>query len=123
MNGMRKSDAPHTDFGFLRGVIPTNPLFMPSNVDMMLERRGKFFIGEWKREGEEVSKGQKILLKNLANQDNFVVYVIDGYSDDTGTEVKTIWKVNGDMLSSVGHGIDGLKTLIRQWYALVEAKR
>lgn len=120
---MRRSDAPHTDFGFLRGIIPTNPLFMPSNVDMMLERRGKFFIGEWKREGEEVSKGQKILLKNLANQPNFTVYVIDGYSDDTGTEVNTVWKVNGDMLSSVTQGIDGLKTLIRQWYALVEAQR
>ena len=65
---MRNSQAQHTDFGFLQGVIPSNPKFMPSNVDMMLERKGKFFIGEWKREGEQISMGQKILLRALASK-------------------------------------------------------
>tara|TARA_B110000858_G_C17757739_1_gene452941 strand:+ start:254 stop:616 length:363 start_codon:yes stop_codon:yes gene_type:complete len=113
---MRNSQAQHTDFGFLQGVIDSNPKFMPSNVDMMLERKGKFFIGEWKREGEQISMGQKILLKALASKPDFVVYVIEGHSDDTGTEVKAIRRLNGDILSASGYGEDALKTLIQMWY-------
>ena len=49
---MRNAYASHTDFGFLRGVILENPKAMPSNIDMVFERRGNFLIGEWKRENE-----------------------------------------------------------------------
>ena len=47
---MRNAHATHVDFGFLRGVISSNPNFMPSNIDMVLERKGNFLFGEWKRE-------------------------------------------------------------------------
>ena len=78
---MRNAYASHTDFGFLRGVILENPKAMPSNIDMVFERRGNFLIGEWKRENEDISLGQKILLKALADQDKFTVLVINGYGD------------------------------------------
>jgi len=113
---MRNSQAQHTDFGFLQGVIPSNPKFMPSNVDMMLERKGKFFIGEWKREGEQISMGQKILLKALASKPDFVVYVIEGHSDDTGTKVKAIRRLENDVLSASGYGENALRSLIKGWY-------
>jgi len=113
---MRNSQAQHTDFGFLQGVIPSNPKFMPSNVDMMLERKGKFFIGEWKREGEQISMGQKILLKALASKPDFVVYIIEGHSDDTGTKVKAIRRLENDVLSASGYGENALRSLIKGWY-------
>ena len=55
---MRNARATHVDFGFLRGVIGSNPNFMPSNIDMVLERKGSFLFGEWKeREREFRTKG------------------------------------------------------------------
>lgn len=113
---MRNSYASHTDFGFLRGVILDNTKAMPSNIDMVFERRGNFLIGEWKREDEEISLGQKILLKALANQDKFTVLVINGYSDDTGTEVNNFYKVTKDKLVILGKGVEGLKNFINAWY-------
>jgi len=116
---MRNAYASHTDFGFLRGIILENPKAMPSNIDMVFERRGNFLIGEWKREDEEISLGQKILLKALANQDKFTVLVINGYSDGTGTEVNNFYKVTKDKLVILGNGVEGLKDFINAWYVSV----
>ena len=113
---MRNAYASHTDFGFLRGVILDNPKAMPSNIDMVFERRGSFLIAEWKRKNEEISLGQNILLKALANQNKFTVLVINGYSDDTGTEVNEFYKVSQDKLAILGHGVDKLKEFINTWY-------
>ena len=113
---MRNAYASHTDFGFLRGVILDNPKAMPSNIDMVFERRGYFLIGEWKRKNEEISLGQKILLKALANQNKFTVLVINGYSDNTGTEVNEFYKVSQDKLAILGNGVDKLKEFINTWY-------
>ena len=113
---MRNSQATHVDFGFLRGVILDNPKAMPSNIDMVFERRGNFLIGEWKRENEDISLGQKILLKALADQDKFTVLVINGYSDDTGTEVNNFYKVTQNKLAILGNGVEGLKDYIDAWY-------
>lgn len=113
---MRNAYASHTDFGFLRGVIIDNPKAMPSNIDMIFERRGSFLIAEWKRKNEEISLGQKILLKALANQNKFTVLVINGYSDNTGTEVNEFYKVSQDKLAILGNGVDKLKEFINTWY-------
>ncbi len=113
---MRNAYASHTDFGFLKGVILDNPKAMPSNIDMVFERRGYFLIGEWKRKNEEISLGQKILLKALANHDKFTVLVINGYSDNTGTEVNEFYKVSQDKLAILGNGVDKLKEFINTWY-------
>ena len=113
---MRNAYASHTDFGFLRGVILDNPKAMPSNIDMIFERRGSFLIAEWKRKNEEISLGQKILLKALANHDKFTVLVINGYSDDTGTEINEFYKVQQDKLAILGNGVDKFKEFINKWY-------
>ena len=89
---------------------------MPSNIDMVFERRGHFLIGEWKRKDEEISLGQKILLKALANHDKFTVLVINGYSDDTGTEINEFYKVQQDKLAILGNGVDKFKEFINIWY-------
>ena len=115
-NAMRNSYASHTDFGFLRSVILDNPKAMPSNIDMVFERNGKFLVGEWKREGEEISLGQKILLKALADENNFTIIVINGYSDNTGTEVNNFYKVTQNKLIMLGNGVKGLKDFINAWY-------
>tara|TARA_B100001059_G_C17801787_1_gene566631 strand:- start:169 stop:552 length:384 start_codon:yes stop_codon:yes gene_type:complete len=116
IKGMRNNQAKHIDFGFLSGVIEDNPKAMPSDLDMVFERKGKFLIAEWKRDGEKISMGQKILLKSLAKNDNFKVLIIEGYSYDGATEVKRIGIIKQDKLEKIAEGIDGLKKVIKRWY-------
>ena len=114
---MRNSYASHTDFGFLRGVILNNPKAMPSNIDMVFERYGCFLVGEWKRDNEEISLGQKILLKALSETEGFTVLVINGYSNNIGTEINKFYEVDKDRLIYLGNGIDEFKKYINFWYS------
>jgi hypothetical protein len=111
---MRNAHATHVDFGFLRGIIRDNPNFMPSNIDMVLERKGMFLFGEWKREDEEIKQGQKILLKELAWIHR--VLLITGYVD-TKPHIILIQQVlpNGT-LKVVGKSVADLIKYIQDWY-------
>lgn len=122
MTAMRNPDAKHTDFADLIGVIPSNPKFLASNLDMVMERFGQFLVGEWKRPGEEISKGQEILLKRLASKDEFVVLIIEGDTDD-GMNVNNIEALNASGgLVEIGRTTEELKRFIRFWYEHAEKK-
>ena len=119
---MRNPDAKHTDFADLVGVIPENPKFLASNLDMVMERYGYFLVAEWKRPGEEISKGQEILLKHLANMEKFVVLLIEGDTDD-GMVVNRIEAINKDgSLTHIGDDANALKGFIKFWYEHAEKK-
>ena len=111
---MRNAQATHVDFGFLRGIIRDNPNFMPSNIDMVLERKSSFLFGEWKREDEEMKQGQKMLLKELAWVHK--VIIITGYVD-TQPHISLIQQVlpNGN-LKVVGKSVADLIKYIQDWY-------
>jgi hypothetical protein len=78
---MRNQNAAHIDFFQFKGLIETNPKATPCDIDMVFERKCKFFVGEWKREGESISQGQGLLLRNLARQPQFTVVIIQGNTD------------------------------------------
>lgn len=113
--GMRNPNALHIDFGFLRGIIGDNPNFMPSNIDMVLERKGSFLFGEWKREGEEMKYGQKLLLKQLALCHK--VIIITGYVDTKPniSLVQEIVPTTGNLIT-VGKSVSDLIGYIKNWY-------
>ena len=112
---MRNAHATHVDFGFLRGIIRDNPNFMPSNIDMVLERKGNFLFGEWKREDEEMKTGQKILLKELAWIHR--VLLITGYVDTQPhiTLIQEVLPTTGN-LKVVGKSVADLINYIQEWY-------
>ncbi|CAB5079558.1 hypothetical protein UFOVP146_9 [uncultured Caudovirales phage] len=112
---MRNAQATHVDFGFLRGIIRDNPNFMPSNIDMVLERKGSFLFGEWKRDGEDMKYGQKLLLKELACIHR--VLVITGYVD-TQAHIDLIQEVSpiSGNLKTVGKSVADLIKYIQDWY-------
>lgn len=114
---MRNVNATHVDFGFLRGMIPSNPHFMPSNIDMVMERNGRFLFGEWKREGEEMKIGQKILLKNLAKK--HTVLIITGYVSDDAHISKVEFLYSNGRLDSVGNNKADLIQYLQHWYIAV----
>ena len=117
---MRNPDAKHIDFGFLKGIIDSNPAFLPSNIDMVLERKGRFMFGEWKREDEEIKKGQKVLLSKLAT--HHTVILITGHVDDDA-HVSAIHRVNANhTLSAIGNSKSDLIEFIQNWYDAIEKK-
>jgi hypothetical protein len=119
---MRNENAAHVDFGFMRGMIPANPFFMPSNIDMIIERKGKFIFGEWKREGEQMKLGQKLLLLSLAKY--HTVLLITGYSQGEETNVSKVQVVtcNGK-LNLLGNTKESLITYLKDWYDAVERNK
>lgn len=89
---MRNPNAVHIDYGFMQGIFPDNPNFMPSNIDGIIERNGQFMVLEWKRKNEKISKGQGRLLKALA-QKGLTVVIICGDTDN-GLNFDHCWIMN-----------------------------
>jgi len=116
MRAMRSASAAHVDFGDFEGMIESNPKLLPSDLDMIIERKGKFFVGEWKRQGENLSQGQEILLKTLAKQQQFTVCVIIG-NTDTKTVINSVLCISkSGEYRKIGASLDDLKVFINQWY-------
>jgi len=120
MKLMRNMFATHTDYADLKGVIHSNPSFVPSNVDGICERKGKFLIMEWKRPNEKVSMGQQILLKALAAKDDFMVVIIYGNTDNSMV-IDKYWLLQKDGTPMHhGTGVEMFKQFYRQWYELAD---
>ena len=117
---MRNSNAMHTDFGFLHGLFEDSPKIIPSNIDMLYGINGLFLLAEWKRKDEEISNGQKILLKSLSKESNFTVILINGYSEKNNTHVDNFYQVTHNSLLYQGNSIESLKSYIKTWYRLAK---
>ena len=117
---MRNEFATHTDYGDFKGLIESNPLFIPSNVDGIAERNGHFLIMEWKRDAEKVSEGQKRLLQALASNPRFMVVIIYGNTDD-GTVIDSYWLLTPEGKPvKVGIGFESFKEFYKDWYILAD---
>jgi hypothetical protein len=117
---MRNMFATHTDYAEFKGLIPTNPQLVPSNVDGILERNGQFLILEWKRPKEKISEGQRIMLQALAAKSSFMVVIVYGNTDNE-TVVDSYWLLTpeGKPVKS-GVGFESFKEFYRQWYELAD---
>lgn len=113
---MRNSHATHIDYGGFLGLILENQKFCPSNIDGIAERKGYVLVMEWKRKGEKVSRGQKLLLQALANVPKFQVVIIRGDTDD-GVNINNFWTVSphGSCVRA-GNGFHDFVIFYRRWY-------
>lgn len=119
---MHNPFATHIDYGALKGIIENNPNFVPSNIDGIAERNGKFLVMEWKRPNESVSKGQQILLQKLASQPNFTVLIIQGNTDDELVITK-FWQVQAyGTCTKIGDTVDMFKEFYKMWYEWANQK-
>jgi hypothetical protein len=121
ITSMRNQYATHTDFRDFRGLIPENTHFLPSNIDMICERKGYFLIGEWKKPNENMATGQQLLLKAFAQVPNFTVLVIIGNTDGE-TEVGDVFQVVLGRCVKIGEGLDFLKDFYVMWYEFANSK-
>jgi hypothetical protein len=117
---MRNPNAVHIDFKDLNGLMGK---IVPSNIDMVIERKGYFLIGEWKREGEAISTGQNILLKQFAKmKDRFTVLIIQGHTDTGNMVVEEFYHMDTDgYLTPIGAGVEKFKNFLTYWKNSVEA--
>jgi len=122
MTAMRNPDAKHIDFTELQGIIKSNPKFLPSNIDMVYERNGHFLVGEWKRPGEKISGGQRLLLHRLASHPHFKVLLIVGDTDN-GMKIKEVYKLTANDVVKIGEGKEFFDDLVNSWYEHIERKR
>lgn len=115
---MRNPYAAHIDFTELTGLLGK---VVPSNLDMVYERKGSFLIAEWKRDGEKVSKGQEILLKSLSALPSHTVLIINGFTEDGEMTVNKFWRVLPyDKCVLAGNGLTELKDYIVEWYMVAD---
>jgi hypothetical protein len=119
---MRNSYAAHTDFGFLLQAIPSNPKAIPSDIDMIFERKKQFFVGEWKMPGEHMSRGQELTLKALSELDNFSVYIVQGFSNNEEQVIKNIYKFINGKPKLIGNGIERFFSIYRAWYDFADSR-
>ena len=106
-----------TDYRDLNGIIPSNPKFAPSDIDMIYERNGQFLVVEWKKPNEEFGGGQKIMLKALAKTPNFTVLTVCGYSEDTKLTIYDFKQITTmDTLKHLGQGKHEFIKYIQDWY-------
>lgn len=120
---LRNPNAQMIDFSDLEGIIESNPKFLPSDIDMIYERKGKYLVVEWKKPEEAltVNSGQEKLLKALANNPSFTVLKVIGYTENTKMYVQKIDKINPDgTYKYLGDGLTKFKELINTWYAHVQ---
>ena len=117
---MRNMFATHTDYSEFKGLIPTNLHLVPSNVDGILERNGQFLILEWKRPGEKVSDGQRIMLQALAAKPSFMVVIIYGNTDNE-TIIDSYWLLTPEGKPvKTGIGFESFKQFYRLWYSFAD---
>ena len=117
---MRNMFAKHQDYADFKGLIATNPGFVPCDLDGIAERNGQFLIMEWKKPGEKLSEGQKIMLKSLAKKEGFIVTIIVGNTDEK-TIIEGYWQITkeGEFMKS-GTSFVEFKQFYRDWYALAD---
>jgi hypothetical protein len=113
---MRNPDARHLDFADLAGLIPGHENVLPSNLDMVYERRGHFLVAEWKRPREAVSQGQMILLQALARADKTIVLMVEGNTDHGMTVSKVERLMPSGTLCHKGNTRADLKVMILRWF-------
>jgi len=115
---MRNPSASHVDFSEFKGIIESNPSFLPSNLDMVMERNGKFLIAEWKKESEVLPWGQELLLRKLAGNGSTVLIIVG----DNGTNVSGFCSIKQSGKRIVlGRTMEELKHFIRNWYKWASA--
>jgi len=118
------------DYEPLRGFIDGDPndTRLPVDLDGIMERRGKFLAIEIKQPGERESRGQQIMLENLARVKEFTVIVVEvtGAKANTGATLceAAKWKRVGIDKEFVPTTTTEVREFMKKWWEKAsESKR
>ena len=96
---------------------------VPTNVDLEVERKGRFLVSEVKPAGTPVPGGQRYLLKAKSKIDAFTVFITyldDGCSFETVSSIQPV--VDGYIRDRVLFDYDSYCALLRRWFAYADGR-
>lgn len=113
------------DFDFLKGCFGDTRI-MPTDVDGIVERRGRFLLMEFKPDGKAVSTGQLITLKRLkrlARLQEFTVVVVwhepcAHHEPASHTSIQIMPSGKKEPVTT-----NGVRAFVSEWYAAADARR
>jgi len=123
MGALKNPDARHIDFEPFKGLIPSNPKLLPSDIDFVIERKGHFLAAEWKREGETFSVGQRLMLEALSKKSDWTVLLVNGVSTNDEFYVTDFYQLKEQKEILSGLSANDLMAFIREWYARINGSR
>ena len=120
-NGMNNPNARNIDFGFLKGLVGQAPTTIPSDIDMVFERKGSFLFGEWKYFGEGINQGQEIMLRKLADKPGVNVLKVNYRRGEDGLPiVLEFFRIKHNRFIRIGKGKEQFSKYVTKWWALAE---
>lgn len=102
------------DWGMLRGCFGSSKAAV-SDIDGIIERRGRFLVIEAKSEGKAVPMGQSIMFSALAKIDQFTVVVVWGKPGH-------VVKMQEWPAAAVAADNAGFRKLVSNWYRRANSK-
>jgi hypothetical protein len=107
------------NWGWLDGCF--GPTISPTDGDFIVERRGKVLFGEIKRTGQEVPRGQMILLEALHDLPRFTVFILEGMIQEHEIyEPMRIYKLGRGLWEPINR--DGFRSFCVRWYAYANSE-
>jgi hypothetical protein len=123
MKMMRSTTAKHIDYGFLYGIDPKSPNFVPSDIDGVIERNGIFLFLEWKHFLEDMSEGQKKMLVALAKKPDVFVVKVLGDTDDHAPNIYEFSLLRGDSWITQGKSLEEFVKFYMRWLQYATDKK
>ncbi len=107
------------DWACLAGTMPGK--MTASDIDGIIERRGKFLVIETKSPGVPVPTGQRILLDALADNGAFTVIVVHGQPGKP-EQLTVTTSVNGERVMREYNPatLETLRDIVKRWFAWVD---
>jgi len=95
---------------------------IPSDIDGFLEINRHFLFLEAKGPGGELSRGQEMALKRLADVDQITVLIVEWIpiNNNTAKEITRVYPIRHP--SQIVMGLAGLKKLVEAWIEDVSNK-
>jgi hypothetical protein len=103
------------DWGFLDGCFAPTRVRV-SDIDGIVERRGRFLVIETKPRNELMTKGQQLLLDAFARMENFTVLVI--YGEANAPQAMRHWP-RPEQPATAGH----VQAFVRDWWGWANGLR
>ena len=94
----------------------------PTDVDMIVERRGHFLVGEFKADGADESLGQEWMLKRMARGKAYTVlkvYAVHPPKLETVHRIE-VWHKGALQQAAVKQSFKGLRKICRLWWKLAD---
>jgi len=116
----RKRKQRGTEFLFLQGCFDYG--IMPTDIDGIVERNGKYLVFEEKYPGLNLEKGQHRMLEDLNNKYGMTIFIIWGDTEIPYIEEMSIWRPYGTLSvyqegrQRVKADINYVRYKVRQWF-------